>query len=193
MNAATVISMLLRIVGGGIVLCYGRRIFGFVIGLMGFLFGLYISILLFQTALSWTALAIGVFCGGISIVLARFLQRTVFAIAGFLGGGILALVLADIIQAHVDQTFLNWPDVLVFFIGGVLGAILIGYFTNWALVILSSFLGADAIVSAIDRPFHLHPTVATLLLLILVFVGIAVQSGGVPGVSKGPVPARLFG
>jgi hypothetical protein len=62
---------------------------------------------------------------------------------------------------------------LAFIVGGVLGVILVGLVFDWALILLSSLVGAFLIVNAVDT----SSVVGYLLFFILLAAGIAVQAG----------------
>ena len=61
---------------------------------------------------------------------------------------------------------------IVFVVGGIIGAILLLALFGWALIVVSSFIGAYLIQSA----FVLPPTGSTLVFIGLAIVGIFVQA-----------------
>jgi len=72
----------------------------------------------------------------------------------------------------------------VFFIlSGIVGAILALLLLDWALIILSSLMGA----TLISQTTHLARTPVTLLFVVLVVVGILVQSRFI---GRAPLPSR---
>jgi hypothetical protein len=97
-----------------------------------------------------------------------FLQKIAIAIAGFFAGGKLTVAIAAAFFAHHTQYF-----GLTFLIGGVIGAFLSLILFDWALIVLSSVVGAYLIEGAVKLP----PTGAGILFLVLVVVGIVVQVG----------------
>ena len=108
-------------------------------------------------------IAVGV--GLIGILLALFLQRLAIAIGGFLAGGLFATSLLEMFKWNVSP-------LILFVIGGILGAILLSILFDWALIFLSSISGAILITSALP----LEPWMATFVFVILVVVGILVQT-----------------
>jgi hypothetical protein len=63
-------------------------------------------------------------------------------------------------------------DWLFFFIGGILGTILIIVLFGWALIILSSLAGSGLIIETV----HADRWVTILLFIALFIVGVVVQS-----------------
>jgi hypothetical protein len=150
---------LLALLAGIVLLVAGRRLFWLFVGLVGFI-----------TVYRWLEpqWLLALLAGLLGIVLAIFLQRAAIAAAGFFAGGWFAVQLLGLPMAHPRGS-----DLLVFFIAGVIAAILALRVFDLALVILSSLAGADLIVGAL----HPRPGVAKLLLLGLAVAGIAVQMG----------------
>ena len=109
------------------------------------------------------ALAFGV----LGALLALFLQKIAIAVLGFLAGGKLASAIAVAFFVHYAQY-----STIIFVVGGVIGAILLLAVFDWALIVVSSFIGAYLIQSAIVLP----PTGSTLVFVGLAIVGIFVQA-----------------
>ena len=64
------------------------------------------------------------------------------------------------------------PMTIIFVIGGIVGAILMLVLFDWALIVVSSLIGAHLIQSAIVLP----PSGSTILFLGLAVIGILVQA-----------------
>ena len=157
-----------KIVAGILLLLLGRRLFWLFVGLTGFWAGMMFATRLLPAGHSQVIqLALAVGCGIIGILLALFLQRLAIALSGFFAGGYFGLSLA---------TQLRWAthgsEWIIFVIAGILGAVLLSLLFDWALVFLSSAVGAALLVEALH--FQQLPTLA--LFLILLIIGIAIQS-----------------
>jgi hypothetical protein len=115
---------------------------------------------------------VAILLGLIGAFLAIFLQKVAVAIGGFVVGGYLAAVLcAPLIGS--GSTSMESPAVwLCFLIGGILGAVLMMVFFNWALIILSSLQGAHLVIQALPALRHHSP----ILFLILAVIGIVIQA-----------------
>jgi hypothetical protein len=123
------------------------------------------------TMLFYVALGLG----AITAVATIFLQKILIRVAGFLAGGYLFLSLA-----HQFATPEALPWWLPFVVGGVLGAVLLSFLFDWALIVLSAATGAFLIV----QQFELTRNVGLGLVIALALVGIVVQARGRLGGKK---------
>jgi hypothetical protein len=117
----------------------------------------------------WMTLAIALLAGLLGALLCVFLQKLALSVAGFLGGGIAAVKLFELMETGHPEYW--WLALLV---GGVMGALLVLLLFGAALVLLSSVVGAGLVAESTSIPSP--GPVAVFLLLVL--VGIAVQSRG---------------
>jgi len=164
MNATVpIISALI----GVAVLLFGRKLFWLCVAALGFAAGVELAPQLVQQPTPILQLSIALVLGIVGALLALLLQKLAVGIVGFAAGGRLAVGLAATFVVEGLQYY--W---LTFIIGGVIGAILLVALFDWALIFLSSLLGAHLIVSAITLP----PTGATVLLIGLTVVGVIVQA-----------------
>jgi hypothetical protein len=155
---------------GLLLLLLGRRLFWLFVAVVGFVVGVEAAqyVLPHQTELF--TLIVALVLGLLGALLAIFLQKVAIALAGFAGGGYLAIVLGAPLLGGVG---IKYPGAwLCFLVGGILGAILLMVFFNWALIILSSLHGAHLILRALPTPQHYF----TILLVALALVGIFIQA-----------------
>jgi len=145
------------IVAGIFLLLFGRKIFWLFVGIMGFIYGLNIAILLFPGQPSWVFYAAAVCTGAVGSLTAIFLQHTLVGLAGFLAGGYLVYSGMNILGADAGQ--FTW---LLSFIGGVFSG---------ALILLSSLIGALLIVESIGADFQ----VTVSLFAACSIAGVAIQ------------------
>jgi len=117
-------------------------------------------------------LSIAVVFGFIGALLALFLQKIAIAIAGFLAGGKLAVALVTAFLAEGGR----YPGI-TFIVGGIIGAILLLSLFDWALIVMSSLVGAYLIGHTIALP----QTGAAVLFVALAAIGIAVQTAAFRG------------
>lgn len=157
-----------HVLAGLLLLFLGRRLFWLFVGLMGFVAGFAFAERMVHGQPDWVMLAIGIGVGLLGIVIALFLQRIAIAIAGFFSGGYLGMAVAA--QLSATPAASEW---MFFLIGGILGAILLSIFFDWALIFLSSITGAVLIARALPIT-HDISMIATLGLFIL---GFLVQAG----------------
>lgn len=159
------LTLLSFIMGAALVL-FGRKIYLFSIGILGFLVGLYLFSLLNGSVHDWKTLLVALLVGAGAALLSYFLQRAAWALAGFCGGGLLVIYLADLMKTSFAESL---P--LFFVIGGILGAVVLFLVMDWALIILTSLTGAY-LISYQVYPGGIPPAA---LFLLLVFTGILLQ------------------
>ena len=158
---------LLALLAGLVLLVAGRRLFWLFVGVVGFI-TVYRWFEPYPAAQPSGRWLLAILAGFVGIVLAIFLQRVAIAMAGFFAGGWFAVHLLGLHMAHP-----HGADLLIFGIAGVIAAVLAVALFDLALIVLSSLAGSDLIVGAL----HPRREIATLLLLGLAVVGIAVQMG----------------
>jgi hypothetical protein len=155
---------------GAIILFFGRRIFWLCVAAIGFAAGVELAPHLMHEPTPLLQLTIALVLGLIGALLATFLQKIAIAVAGFVAGGKLAIALSGAFAISTGGGA-YW---LVFFIGGVIGAILLLSLFDWALIFLSAVVGAHLILS----PFPLAPTGRATVFVVLVLMGVLAQAGG---------------
>jgi Domain of unknown function (DUF4203) len=159
--------MLLKILLGLLSLFLGRRLFWVFVGVVGFGMGVRVATQLFAGAPQLTVLLIALAAGVVGAMLAYFVQELVIAVVGFLAGGQIGVMVAAAALHHPDYVF-GVP----FIIGGIVGAVLFLVVFDWALIWISSLLGAGLIVEGVN----LAATAAAVAYVVLVAVGVVVQA-----------------
>ena len=162
-SSVTIVGVLI----GVVILFFGRKLFWLCVAAVGFAVGVQIAPLLVNEASSLLALLIALLFGVLGALLALFIQKVAIAVLGFLAGGKLATAIAAAFFVQYAQY-----STIIFIIGGIIGAILLLALFGWALIVVSSFIGAYLIESAIVLP----PTGSTLVFIGLAIVGIFVQA-----------------
>jgi hypothetical protein len=157
----------IQIVLGGALLTLGRKLYWLFVGVIGFVAGLYIAGLVFKNGNEWALLLIALAAGAAGILLAHFLQRFALGIAGFVAAAYLAYVIL-----HSFNVAQLWVVMGVCLVSGLLGALLLNALFDWALIILSSLVGAVFVAQAL----HIDSVFTFLLAALLFFVGVILQS-----------------
>ena len=152
---------------GVVILFFGRRLFWLCVAAVGFAAGVEIAPHLAHEPSPLLALTIALVFGLIGALLALFLQKIAIALLGFLAGGKLAGAIAAAFFVHYAQY-----SAIIFVIGGIIGAILLLVLFDWALIVLSSLIGAHLIQSAIVLP----SSGSTIIFIGLAVLGIIVQA-----------------
>lgn len=165
MNARFADPALLGLALGALLLLFGRRLFWLMVAVSGFLAGMHLAAgLVPERSLFLVALLAGV----IGAVLAVVLQKVAIAFTGFAAGGYFAMQLLPMLRVHLDPAVM-W---IVVFICAVIGAVALLTLFGWALIVLSSAVGAALVVDAL----HLQHGVAAAAMLGLIVLGVAVQA-----------------
>ena len=158
-----------NIILGLILLVFGLKLFWLFVAIAGFLSGMLFGNLILPDQPRWICLLVAVGAGALGALLAVLAQRVAFAVAGFYGGAYLALLLAQSFGA-------GGGSILVLVFGGVIGAIIAILIMDWAIIVISSLVGAGAIVEALP----LEQGVRIIVFMALVAAGILVQERLLP-------------
>ena len=154
---------LVRGIFGAILLFLGRELNFIFAGGFAVLFAFRVLPMLPASWPAWSDTAfiigMGVLAAGIALVNTRF----GYYVSGFLGGGYFLV-------EYFAPGGSNIP-LIPFFVGSVIGAFIMGLFTEWALMIISSIVGAFFIVDL----FTLRPEVEMMISGGLFLVGALVQ------------------
>ena len=163
---------------GVVVLFFGRKLFWLCVAAIGFAAGVELAPRLVQEPSVLVSLTIALLLGIIGALLALFLQKIAIAVLGFLAGGKLAGAIAAAFFVHYAQ-----HSAIIFVIGGIIGAILLLALFDWALIVVSSLIGAHLIQSAIVLP----ASGSTIVFIGLAVIGILVQAASLRG-SRATIP-----
>lgn len=157
---------ILSILGGVALLVLGRKLYWLFVGVIGFFAGVRFGADLVAGQPEWVLLVAAVIVGLVAALLAVFLQRVVIAIAGGYAGGVLAMELAIAFGAATPSV--QW---IAFGVGAVIAAILVSLVFDWALILISSLLGAVVIAQGLG----LGSPLFTVVVLVLAIVGVLAQ------------------
>lgn len=157
----------LRILAGIGLLVFGRKLFWLFVGLIGFAAGIHLATRFFPGQPEWMVLAIALVAGVLGALLALFLQWLAIGLAGFLAGAYIVVRVLHV--SGLGTSGINW---ILFLIGGIIGLILMIVLFDWALIILSSLVGAGLITENV----HVAHSSGLLLFIVLVIAGVVVQS-----------------
>lgn len=153
---------------GIVILLAGRSLFWLTVGVVGFIFALGIALDYLEGQPIWLLLILALFAGIIGAVLALLLQKVAIIAAGFLMSGYLALWLLNVFF-NLGLGSWEWP---VFILGGIIGVFVALVLFEYALIIISSLVGAMLILQITN----FAPWLTIVLLVILFLVGLSVQS-----------------
>ena len=118
---------------GIVILLFGRKLFWLCVAAVGFAAGVELTPHLVHEPSPLLALTVAFVLGLIGALLALFLQKIAIAVLGFLAGGKLAGAIAAAFFVQYAQ-----HSTIIFLAGGVVGAILLLFLFDWALIVVSS-------------------------------------------------------
>ena len=155
----------LTIILGLIMLFFGRKVFWLFVAIAGFLVGMEFIDLLLTNQSIWIKLLGGLGAGLLGALVAIFVQRISFALAGFFAGAYFGLLLSQSLGV-------GGASLILAVAGGVIGAIVAALLMDWAIIILSCLVGAGAVVSRLG----LRDVNTAIVFIVLVIIGILVQT-----------------
>jgi hypothetical protein len=161
----------LQIVFGAVLLTLGRKLFWLFVAGVGFAVGLYVTPLLLPDAPQGVTLAVGVALAVLGAVLAITLQKIAIGLVGFIAGGLIALWLLRAFA--LDLGSIQW---LLFIAGGILGALLLATLFDWGLILLSSLVGANLVVSGAGGLMSLPQNLLPIIFLAVFGLGVLIQA-----------------
>jgi len=158
---------ILQVVAGGLLLAFGRRLYWFFVGVIGFFFGLLLAQNFLSTASESTTLLIGLGAGLLGALLVVFFKKVAIGVVGFLAGALVVLWLAG--EVGWEPGIWVWLGAAV---SGIVGALAVRTLFEVGLIVLSSLIGA-VLVSDVVSWELLPPGV---LFLVLALTGVALQT-----------------
>jgi hypothetical protein len=157
---------IVHILVGLVLLLFGRKLFWLFVGYAGFVvsFNYAHQILDVPPGLIPFLIALGV--GIIGAILAIFLQQIAIVLSGFFAGGYLTVNIVQRLGYYSIQRF--W---WLYLLGGVLGAVLLWVIFDYALIFLSSVIGAFTVITA----NIFQPQINSIVFVALFVIGVIVQ------------------
>lgn len=171
-------GMALNLLVGVALLILGRRLFWLFVAGLGFVVALQLAAhFLPDGATSAPAIVVALIIGVIGALAARLVQRLAVRLAGFLSGVVLALTAIQWLNADMGAWI--WAAALA---AGLIGMLVAAWAFGWALVVLSSAVGAGLIAVNLDLPSSLALGVFTAALV----AGIVIQTGALGHIRHSP-------
>ncbi|RME97454.1 MAG: DUF4203 domain-containing protein [Chloroflexi bacterium] len=158
---------IITLIAGVAVLVAGRRLFWLTVGAIGFAVSVGLVLNNVDLPSVWLVVIVGLIAGVAGAVLAMLLQKVAVIVAGVLAGAYLLTWLA-----HGFFPDLGAWQVATLLAGAIIGGILASVLLETALVVLSAVVGAAMIVGV----FELQPIISLALFLVLLAIGVLVQS-----------------
>jgi hypothetical protein len=166
----------INIIIGLILLLAGRRLFWLFVACVGFASGYHYAQQIWAVHSPVLLLILSIAAGALGAILAIFFQKAAIVIAGFAAGGYIVLTLFDQVARLPAQ--MVW---LPYIIGGIVGAIVLFFVFDWALIVLSTLTGATLIV----QMAAFNPWIEIAIFIALVIAGMAFQAKTMTGEHHG--------
>ncbi|NPV56031.1 MAG: hypothetical protein HPY76_05050 [Anaerolineae bacterium] len=163
------ITTIALLIAGLLLLLLGRKIYWLFVGLVGFAAGYFIATNYIPGIPENLVVLVAIGVGLVGLLLAKFVQRFAMALAGFIAGGYLLMML--VASLELDNALMTN---LAFIVGGVLGAVFLNILLDWALILLSSGVGSYLALEALGA--DLGGWVRMVTMLVIAFTGVAIQS-----------------
>ena len=155
--------LIVRGIIGGILLFLGRELNFIFAGAMAGLLGFRLTPLLPPQWPAWSDAAFMITLALIAAIIVLINERAGYFVSGFLAGGFFLV-------EYYAPNQLTIP-LLPFIIGGVIGSLILGLLTEWALILVSAAIGASYILNL----FVIDPTAEILVGAGLFIVGALTQ------------------
>ncbi len=146
-------------------LVFGRRLFWIFVAGTGFAVAAYATVEWLGALSDVWVIAIACAAGVAGALLALLAQRLAVSLAGFLAGAYLGNAIAGAVPLDMPL----WIPVVI---GGILGTLVLAFLLDWALIAMSSLLGAAMIAQStpLVRPWP------SVIFVLLVITGLAIQA-----------------
>jgi hypothetical protein len=160
-----------RILVGFLLLVLGRRLYWLFVAAVGFLYGLELAprLLPGQSQAMIVIIALGLALLG--ALLAVVATKVALGLTGFVAAGGIAAVVLQHLTIESGVVVLG-----IYFIAGIIGAVLFLLLFNAALIVLSSLAGAYLVVLGAEELRLISPAPETALVIVLAVVGIVIQA-----------------
>ncbi|HEX5836546.1 MAG TPA: hypothetical protein VFY26_01855 [Anaerolineales bacterium] len=155
--------LIVRGIIGGILLFLGRELNFIFAGAMAGLLAYRLTPLLPPTWPAWSDAAFMITLGLIAAILVLVNERFGYFLSGFLAGGFFLV-------EYYAPNVLTVP-LLPFLVGGVIGSLVLGLLTEWALILVSAAIGASYLLNL----FVMDPTAEILVGAGLFIIGALTQ------------------
>ena len=135
--------------------------------------GLFVANLVLREQSDAVILAVALFFGILGAVLAVVAQKAIVGLVGFVAGGLGSLALLQALNLDLAVAL----SVVVFLVGGVVGALLLSQLFELGLVVLSALVGANLLVSGLVAAFDLTGELAGVIMVVVIVLGVLIQLG----------------
>lgn len=163
-------TLIINIILGLPLLIWGRKLFWLFVGTAGYILGFWLSQRYLNINIEWMQVLIGVALGLVGILLAIFVQKFAVTVTGFAAGVYLSLNAVS--NLNIDAGPWNW---FIYLIGGMIGSFLVIAIFEWALIMLTSLVGATLISQSSFEMIQFEMGPRSIIFIVLLVIGLIVQ------------------
>jgi len=160
-----------RILVGFLLLVLGRRLYWLFVAAVGFLYGLELAPRLLPGQSQAVIVIIALGLALLGALLAVVATKVALGLTGFVAAGGIAAVVLQHLTIESGVVALG-----IYFIAGIIGAVLFLLLFNAALIVLSSLAGAYLVVLGAEEMRLISTAPETALVIVLAVVGIVIQA-----------------
>jgi hypothetical protein len=135
----------LRLLAGLCALVLGRQLFWLFVGVVGFGLGVDLAAQVFRGSSGGVILGVALLGGIAGAALAVWMEEFMIAAVGFVAGGYIGAQLLTAVMLYPGRYI--WFAMLI---GGLGGTLLFTALFDWALIVVSSVVGASFIIQAVQ-------------------------------------------
>lgn len=150
---------------GAVILLFGKRLFWLFVAVMGFLFGIELAKETLITNSELIKLTLAILFGIFGAVFAIVFQWAAILLAGFLGGGYFLMNIFNFFVVEPEQLW------FLFLLGGIVGLVLMALVFDFALILITSLVGAMLIAQNLNVDISSRNT----LFFVIALAGVLVQ------------------
>jgi hypothetical protein len=156
---------ILNVILGLVLVVLGRPLYWAFVGIAGFFLGVQFAAAYLADQPEWVHFAAAILAGLVGALLAVIAQRVAFAVGGFFAGGYLAGLAVESLAVAGNA------QLAVILVGAILGAIIAAVLMDWAIILLSSLMGAGLVASGLE----LTPVWSAATFVGLTLLGVIIQ------------------
>jgi len=157
---------MVNLLSGLLFLIAGRKLFWVFVGIVGFLLGMHFALEYFAPHGQATALLFSLIIGALGAFLALGFEWVAIFLSGFLGGGYFLMNIFSYGGGSPESA------IFIFLIGGLCGLLLTILLFDWALILLTSLVGAVLI----SKHLTVNEPAQMITFIICAVIGIIVQA-----------------
>ena len=171
------------IIVGLIVALLGRRLYWMFVAIAGFAVGWSLAPAIFGGLATWAWVLVGVVLGVVFALLSVKFMKFMVAFAGFFAFGSVAVAL--IRWLDVTAASGSWSWWVAYIVGGLIGAVLLAMFFDWALIVLTTLSGAGAVAAGVNH-WSNPRWLMVVIWIVVVAMGLTVQFLSLRGTKRAP-------